>query len=144
MQSRAWALSQAEITIFRFLIFIYSNKHVLYTASVYRGLQGLCGEIRVRRFQIYGDCMYTRNPVNFDVNTLCGLLISTLDYDFFLKFPHNFWGDFRIPAIPIKCKCILQGTLCDTGIPHTFYRGKICSVDQLTPPKTHFISGLNS
>ena len=95
-------LSHAEITIFRFLIFIYSNKHVLYTASVYRGLQGLCGEIRVRRFQIYGDCMYTRNPVNFDVNTLCGLLISTLDYDFFLKFPHNFWGGFQDTSNPHK------------------------------------------
>ena len=56
-------------------------------------------------------------PVIFDVNTLCGLLISTL--------PYNFCGDFRIPAIPIKFICVLQGTLCDTGIPHTLYRGKI-------------------
>ena len=37
----------------------------LYTANVYRGLQGLYGEIGVRGFQIYGDCMYTRNPVIF-------------------------------------------------------------------------------
>ena len=26
---------------------------------------------------------------------------------------------------------MLQGTLCDTGIPRTFYGGKICSVDTL-------------
>ena len=35
-----------------------------YTANFYRGLQGLCGEIGVWGFQIYGDCMYTRNPCN--------------------------------------------------------------------------------
>ena len=33
----------------------------LYTANVYRDLQGLCKEIGVRGFQIYGECMYTRN-----------------------------------------------------------------------------------
>ena len=33
-----------------------------YTANVSRDLQGLCGEIRVRGFQIYGDCMYTGGP----------------------------------------------------------------------------------
>ena len=38
---------------------------VRYTANVCKDLQGLCGEIRVRGFQIYGDCMYTRNPCNF-------------------------------------------------------------------------------
>ena len=37
---------------------------VWYTANVYRELQGLCREIRVQGFQIYGDCMYTRNPCN--------------------------------------------------------------------------------
>ena len=26
---------------------------------------------------------------------------------------------------------LLQGTLCDTGIPHTFYGGNICSVIQV-------------
>ena len=32
-------------------------------------IQGLCGEIGVREFQIYGDCMYTRNPCNFEIST---------------------------------------------------------------------------
>ena len=36
-----------------------------YTANVYRDLQGLCREIGVQGFQIYRDCMYTRNPCNF-------------------------------------------------------------------------------
>ena len=36
-----------------------------YTANVCRDLQWLCGEIGVRGFQIYGDCMYTHNPCNF-------------------------------------------------------------------------------
>ena len=34
-------------------------KFSLYTANVCRDLQGLCGEIGVRGFQIYGDYMYT-------------------------------------------------------------------------------------
>ena len=41
-----------------------SNFAVIYTANVYRDLQGLCSEIGVQGFQIYGDCMYTHNPCN--------------------------------------------------------------------------------
>ena len=33
------------------------------TANVYRDLQGLYREIRVRGFQIYGDCMLLAIPV---------------------------------------------------------------------------------
>ena len=29
-----------------------------------------------------------------------------------------------IPAIPMIITCLLQGILCDTGIPRTFYGGK--------------------
>ena len=42
-------------------------KNCIYTANVYRELQGLYREIRVQGFQIYGDCMYTRNPCNFEI-----------------------------------------------------------------------------
>ena len=42
--------------------------HHMYTANVCRDLQGLCGGIRVRGFQIYGDYMYTAIPVIFEVN----------------------------------------------------------------------------
>ena len=38
-----------------------------YTANVYMELQGLYSEIGVQGFQIYGDCMYTRNPCNFEI-----------------------------------------------------------------------------
>ena len=38
------------------------------------------------------------------------------------------YGDFRQCVIPIPITCILQGTLCDTGIPYTFYGENICSV----------------
>ena len=31
-------------------------------------------------------------------------------------------------VIPVIITCTLQGMFCDTGIPHTFYGGKICSV----------------
>ena len=34
-------------------------------------------------------------------------------------------------VIPIIITCMLQGTLCDIGIPHTFYGGNICSVAEL-------------
>ena len=34
-----------------------------------------------------------------------------------------------ILAIPMIITCLLQGILCDTGIPRTFHGGKICSVE---------------
>ena len=37
-------------------------------------------------------------------------------------------GIFRQHVIPMIITCMLQGTLCDTGIPRTFYGGNICSV----------------
>ena len=44
---------------------VNKNYGSMYTANVCSDLQGLCGEIGVRGFQIYRDCMYTRNPCNF-------------------------------------------------------------------------------
>ena len=37
-------------------------------------------------------------------------------------------GISGILAIPMIITCLLQGTLCDMGIPRTFYGGNICSV----------------
>ena len=54
----------------------------LYTANVYWDLQGLCGEIGVRGFQIYGDCMYNRNPCNFVISTLWFPCRNCRDFDF--------------------------------------------------------------
>ena len=76
------------------------KKSTIYTANVYRDLQGINGEIKVRGFQIYWDCMLPGIPVIFKVNTLCGLLISTINYDFFFKFPYNFCRYFRLPVSP--------------------------------------------
>jgi len=112
-----------------------------YNTNVYRELRGVYGEIRVQEFQIYGDCMLPAIPVIFEVNTLCGLLISTLDYDFFFQISLQFLRDFRLPVIPVKFICISQGTLCNAGIPYTFYRGKICSVELESGPTQ---SGHNS
>ena len=42
-------------------------QRVPYTANVYRVLQGLYSEIGVQGFQIYGDCIYTPNPCNFEI-----------------------------------------------------------------------------
>ena len=38
------------------------------TANVCRELQGLYREIGVQGFQIYGDCIYTCNPCNFEIS----------------------------------------------------------------------------
>ena len=54
----------------------------IYTANIYRDLQGLCGEIGVRGFQIYGECMYTRNPCNFEISTLWFQSENCRDFDF--------------------------------------------------------------
>ena len=40
-------------------------------------------------------------------------------------------GITGIHAIPMMITCMLQGTLCDTGIPRTFYGENICSVHSL-------------
>ena len=53
-----------------------------YTANVYRDLQGLCGEIGVRGFQIYRDCMYTLNPCNIEISTLFFPCKMYRDFDF--------------------------------------------------------------
>ena len=37
-------------------------------------------------------------------------------------------GISGIHVIPVIITCILQGMFCNTGIPRTFYGGKICSV----------------
>ena len=89
----------------------------MYTANVYR-------EIRLREFQICGDCMLPTIPVIFEINTLCGLLLIMI----FFKFSYNFCGDFRLPVILVKFICMLRGIPCGTGISYTIYRGKICSV----------------
>ena len=40
-------------------------------------------------------------------------------------------------VIPMIITCMLQGTLCDTGIPCTFYGGNICSVVTIYPVSMH-------
>ena len=52
------------------------------TANVYRELQGLYREIGVHGFQIYGDCMYTRNPCNFEISTIWFPCKNCRDLDF--------------------------------------------------------------
>ena len=88
----------------------------LYTANLYRGLQGVYGEIRVRGFQIYGDCMLLTIPAKI----ICKVKKKRKTFSVLFKFPNNFCRGFRLQVIPIKFICMLQGTLCDTGISYTF------------------------
>ena len=43
-------------------------------------------------------------PIIFEINTLCGLLISTLNRDFFFKFPYNFQATMVIPQTMIEAE----------------------------------------
>ena len=101
------------------------------TLQMFTGIYGYF--IGKSEFQIYGDCMLPTILVIFEINTLCGLLISTLNSYMHFKFLNNFCQDFRLPVIPVKFICMLRGTLCDTEISYTFYRGKICSVEPEPP-----------
>ena len=69
--------------------------------GVYRVSAGKseCGD-----FKFMGIACIPAIPVIFDVNTLCGLLISTLNYDFFPNFFTIFVGIVGIQAIPINLK----------------------------------------
>ena len=58
-------------------------------AGIYRVFTGKseCGD-----FKFTGIACIPAIPVIFEVNTLCGLLISTLNYDFFSNFLVIFEG----------------------------------------------------
>jgi hypothetical protein len=68
-----------EIKVQLALSFGVSNTILKYTAIVYRDLWVLYSKIRMRESQIYGDYMLPTVSVMFEINTLCGLLISTLN-----------------------------------------------------------------
>ena len=94
------------------------------TANVCRDLQGLCGEIRVRGFQIYGDCMYTRNPCNFwskskKVWTFYKYILLR-----FFKFPYNFCGNFRRTCNPRDNHMHFTGYVLRQWDPPHFLWGK--------------------
>ena len=57
-------------------------------------------------------------PVNSKLTEIHIFLMSTL-----VPKMRNY-VDFRQPAIPMIITCLLQGILCDKGIPRTFYGGK--------------------
>ena len=75
-----------------------SLKFSNYTANVYRELQGLYSEIGVQGFQIYGDCMYTRNPCNIEISTLLFPCKNCRDFD----FTGILWG---YPTINVGKSC---------------------------------------
>ena len=79
---------------------VYFLKHTL---QMFTGIYKVSvGKSESGDFKFMEIACITAILVIFDVNTLCGLLISTLDYDFFLKFPHNFFGGFQDTSNPHK------------------------------------------
>ena len=111
----------------------YSSRIIRrYTANVCRDLQGLYGEIGVRGFQIYGDCMYTRNPCNFwsKSKKVWTFYIYTLLR--FFKFPYNFCGDFRRTCNPRDNYMHFTGYVLRHGDPPHFLWGKHLQCSNLT------------
>ena len=69
-------------------------------------------------------------------------LIGNIEYlHAYLKW--EIMGISDMHVIPMIITCMLQGTLCDTGIPCTFYGGNICSVPMYHIVKTFFIDAKN-
>ena len=93
-------------------------------AGIYRDF---AGKSECRDFKFTGIACIPAIPVIFEVTTLCGLLIYTLNKDLFSNFLMIFAGISGIHVIPVIIICTLQGMFCNTGIPCTFYGGKICS-----------------
>ena len=71
-------------------------------------------------------------PVNSKVITCNAYLFFSCNI--YMCIQSENYGDFRQCVIPITITCTLQGTPCNTGIPHTFYGGNICSVQYLSRP----------
>ena len=93
-------------------------------AGIYRDF---AGKSECRDFKFMGIACIPAIPVIFEVNhkkVWTFYIYSSLK---FFKFPYNFCRDFRRTCIPVIITCTLQGTFCNTGIPCTFYGGKICS-----------------
>ena len=83
----------------------------------------------------YGDFKFTgiAIPVIFEVNqkeVWTFYIYSLLRFSNFLII---FAGISGVHVIPVIITCTLQGMFCDTGIPRTFYGGKICSVGGCYP-----------
>ena len=73
-----------------------------YNENVCRDLQELYGEIGVPGFQIYGDCMYTRNPHKNYKEIVIRVCIKSADKVFTSKIT----GIGGIHAIPINLKSL--------------------------------------
>ena len=131
---KSWILPRFKYRDFNKSI---NNRFDVHTANVYRDLRIPYREIRVRRFQIYGDCMLPTIPVIFEISTFLWTFIIYSFLWFFFKFPYNFIRDFRLLVISVNFIRMLWGTLCNTGISYTFYRGKFCSVAELRSHRGH-------
>ena len=78
----------------------------------------------MRGFQIYGDCMLPTIPVIFEINTLCGLLISTLNYDFFFQISLQFLRGFQATGYPHDNYMHVTGYPVQHGVFPYFLWGK--------------------
>ena len=82
-------------------------------------LQGLCWEIRVRGFQINGDCMYTRNPCNLPtlifIVIFAGNLILQGYYGTFLQQLECGYEFRALIHVWIASAGVLEWFICTSG-----------------------------
>ena len=86
------------------------------TANVCRELQGLYREIRVQGFQIYGDCMYTCNPCNFQISTVCNICREFDLQGFYRDSPHQMQGNHVIISIFGDIHAKFAGIPCNFSV----------------------------
>ena len=60
----------------------------LCTLQMFTGIYRDSAEIGVQGFQIYGDCMYTCNPCNFQISTVCNICREFDLQGFYRDSPH--------------------------------------------------------
>ena len=75
---------------------------------------------------LWGKCM----PIAFKFRQcLFCILTNCQTYcRIWFHISYNSGMYLRLPVIPVRFTCILQGIFCNTGIPYNFYGEKICSV----------------
>ena len=103
-------------------------------------------------FKTYGGTLHCIDFLTISINfiRICGdsKIMTCNAYLFscniYMCIQSENYGDLRQCAISITITCTLQGTPCNTGIPHTFYWENICSVEthagffQITPISLSF------
>ena len=107
----------------------YQLSSVSPTLQMFAGIyRDFAGKSECRDFKFTGIACILAIPVISEVNQKKVWTFYTYSLSWFFNFFIIFVGISGVHVILVIIKCTLQGMFCDTGIPRTFYGGKICSV----------------